>query len=297
MSALAFALRSGLLGRVDRGGAPGARCGYVSILGLDLVASWLLAFFGTCALGGVVGWVVARFSTFEHGVGIGLMLPGLVSLAFAARFAVEYHDFTRAPSRTLGRVVAVEARPVNASGSVTTPVAVVEFTDADGQRHRADSSGGSSWHPGDAVTIVYPPHAPWLARLGRPKELAGGAIAAMLFGVFPASAGAFFLASALAARRTLREAALSVPRRRLATLLTIAGNVTTMGGILYGGLASFPVETGLLYVFGLAALGLWIHVLGGLVAARDPRWTLGVGVVAVNFTAFSLALWWLAGDR
>jgi hypothetical protein len=267
----------------------------VSLFGLDLVASWLLAFFGTCAVGGLVGWLVARLSTSEHGLGVGLLLPGLVSLAFAARFAVEHHDFTHAPSRTHGRVVAVEARAVSASGNVTTPVAVVEFTDAGGQRRHTDSAGGSSWHAGDAVTVVYPPQAPWLARVGRPQELAGGAIAAMLFGVFPASAGTFFLASALVARRQPREPDLSVRRRRLATFLTIAGNVTTMGGILYGGLASFPVQLALLYVFGLAALGLWLHVLGGLVAARDPRWTLGAGVVAVNFTAFSLALWWLAG--
>ena len=97
----------------------------VLLFGLDLVASWLLAFFGSCAVGALLGWLVARFSTFEHGVGIGLLLPGLVSLAFAGRFAVEHHDFTHAPSRAHGRVIAVEARAVNDTGSVTTPVTSV----------------------------------------------------------------------------------------------------------------------------------------------------------------------------
>jgi hypothetical protein len=47
----------------------------------------------------------------------------------------------------------------------------------------------------------------------------------------------------------------------------------------------------LLLAFGLASLGLWLLVLDGVRMRRDPRWTFGIAVVALNFSVWSVALW------
>jgi hypothetical protein len=153
---------------------------------MDLVSSWVLAFFGTCAVGALVGWLVGRFSTFELGLGVGMALPGIVSLGYALTFLAEYRDFTQSRYRVPGTVVAVEDRPVNESGSITTPVAVVEY-EVDGERRRVDSGGGSGLAVEQAVVVVDDPHRP-PAKVARPDELRGAGVAAMLFGTFPASA-------------------------------------------------------------------------------------------------------------
>jgi hypothetical protein len=49
--------------------------------------------------------------------------------------------------------------------------------------------------------------------------------------------------------------------------------------------------------FGVVAIGLWIHVVHGALARRDVRWTLGVAVVAINFSAWVVALWFLTDPR
>ena len=36
--------------------------------------------------------------------------------------------------------------------------------------------------------------------------------------------------------------------------------------------------------FGAVSVGLWLHCADGVVMRRDLRWTLGIGVLAVNFS-------------
>ena len=43
--------------------------------------------------------------------------------------------------------------------------------------------------------------------------------------------------------------------------------------------------------FGVVTLGLWLHIANGIRLRADPRWTLGMGVVALNFSVWVLALW------
>jgi len=54
-------------------------------VGLDLASQWMLSFFAACLAGLVVGWLVARFASFEVGLGVGLLLPGLVRTGRRAR--------------------------------------------------------------------------------------------------------------------------------------------------------------------------------------------------------------------
>ncbi|MEO6025890.1 MAG: hypothetical protein ABIR79_03370 [Candidatus Binatia bacterium] len=79
------------------------------------------------AIGGIIGFLVAKLSTFVAGMGVGMIIPGLVSLAFTYAFVEGYRVFSYDAARTTGVVVAVEDRAANASGSVTSPVAIVEY--------------------------------------------------------------------------------------------------------------------------------------------------------------------------
>ena len=259
---------------------------------LDLVARWTLYFFGSCLVGGVVGFVVARLATFELGLGIGLLIPGLVSLSFTVAFFREYRDLSFNPRRTTGRVVAVEERAVDADGNVTTPVAVVEYRGPDGLVRRADTRGATSFRVDDTVVVVPRLGAPAGVAIGTAHEMQGGAIASMLFGTFPFSAGCFFLASGLVREISPKERRKRA-RRQERSYPTIAANVLMLAGILATPFFSDPVEHAILLGFGVVSVGLWVHVVQGLRLGADLRWTLGVGVVAVNFTAWVVALWLL----
>jgi hypothetical protein len=252
---------------------------------LDLAARWTLYFFASLAVGGVVGFLVAKLSTFELGMGVGLLIPGLVSLSFTFGFIQAYRDLSYDPQRRTGTVVAVEDRPVNASESITAPVAVVEYETRDGVRQRVDGPRSSSLREGDEVVVVPRPGSRRV-RIGRPHEMQGGAIASMLFGTFPFSAGVFFLVSALA-REGVR------PERAARSYLTIAANLLMFCGIVAIPFFSEPVEHAIMLGFGVVSLGRWVHVVEGVRARRDVRWTLGVGVVAVDFSAWVVALWFL----
>ena len=71
-------------------------------MGLDLASSWVISFFGACAVGGVVGFVLAKLFGFEFGLGVGLLVPGIVSLSFTLAFVTAYRDFRDNPSRASG---------------------------------------------------------------------------------------------------------------------------------------------------------------------------------------------------
>jgi hypothetical protein len=258
---------------------------------MDLVSSWTLAFFGTCLGGALVGFVVGKLTDFELGVGVGMLLPGIVSLTYLWTFATEYLDFRDNPSRADGVVVAVEDRPV-AGG--TTPVAIVEFTAHDGAVHRAKSKAASGLNPDERVTVVYPPNDPSRAKVGRTSDLLGGTVASMLFGTFPTSAGLFYIlgwiGDHLPPRKRTRD---ETERAGKASRLTIAGNLLLFFGLLGGGLFVDDVQDQIMAAFGIVSLGLWIHAFDGVHRGRDPRWTLGMAVLAVNFSAWVVALWLL----
>lgn len=141
---------------------------------LDLVTRWLLSFFGSLALGGIIGFLVAKLSTFEAGMGVGLIVPGLVSLSFTYAFVEGYRVLSCDAARTRGVVVAVEDRAANASGSVTSPVAIVEYETRDGVRQRVDGPRASSLQVDDEVVVVPRPAAPRMPRIGRPHDMQAG---------------------------------------------------------------------------------------------------------------------------
>lgn len=250
---------------------------------MDLVAAWTLSFFGACAVGGVLGWLIGRFSTFELGMGVGLLVPGLVSLWFTARFAVDYREFTRSPSRAVGTVVEIVDAPANASGSFTTPVAIVEYADGSGEKRRARSGGGSGLHVDDTVTVVH-------GRVARVDELRNGGAVSMLFGTFPFSVGLFFLFSWVYERAYGENPDRTRVERSPSPFVNIYGNLVLVTGILWGAFRHASVLQSIREGFGLVALGLWIHCVNGVVARGDPRWSLGMGVLALNFTAWVVAV-------
>jgi hypothetical protein len=263
---------------------------------LDLVTRWTLYFFGSLAVGGGVGFLVAKLATFELGMGVGLLIPGLVSLSFTYALVEAYRELSYDRARMIGTVVAVEDRPANASGSITSPVAIVEYAAADGVKRRVDGPRSSSLKVDDEVVVVPHPGAPGGVHMGRPHELRGGAIASMLFGTFPFSAGVFFLVSALARERTPREEQERIAKQER-SYLTIAANLLMFCGILATPLFAEPVEHAIMLAFAVVALGLWLHVVQGVRMHADVRWTLGIGVVAINFSAWVVALWFLTDPR
>jgi hypothetical protein len=220
------------------------------------------------------------------------VLPGIVSLGFTLAFVGAYRELAYDPLRTTGAVVAIEDRPVNASGSITSPVAIVEYATADGVRRRVDGPRASGLRVDDAVVVVPHPGASGGLHIGRPRDMEGGAIASLLFGTFPFSAGIFFLVSAFARTPTARrENAATAAQER--SYLTVAANLLMVAGIVAIRFFSGPVEHQIMLGFGIVSLGLWLHVLQGARVGQDPRWTVGLGVIAVNFSAWVVALWFL----
>lgn len=262
-------------------------------MGLDLASSWVLWFFGACAAGGALGFVLGKLLGFEFGLGVGLLVPGVVSLSFTLAFVTEYRDFRDDPSRAVGRVVAVEDRAANESGDITTPVAVVEFTASDGAQYSAESRGGSGLRADDEVTVVYEASDPRRAKVGQPGELFGGAIASMLFGTFPTSAAIFFLVGWLDDKRRRVPTRREAERASEPTQLTPIANLSMVAGLLGAGFWPGSVMEQILVAFGAVSVGLWLHCADGVVMRRDLRWTLGIGVLALNFSAWVLALWLL----
>lgn len=276
---------------------------------MDPVSTALLAFFGSLLVGGLVGWVVGRFSAFELGLGVGLILPGAVALSFAVSCLQQYREFAAPhPNKVVGEVIEIENRPVNASGSIRQPVPVVRFTAADRSSHTVRGPGSSGLKVGEQVAVLYDLGNPDRVRVAQPSQLRGAAIALMLFGTFPSSVGLWFVHSYVEGRRrgrdrrgapdelALLEKELERPRWRTKLLepLTIFFNLILLGGILWTGLAPGELEETLTVGFGLVSAGLWGHGIRGLF---DPEasasWCFGILVLALNFSVWVVALWLL----
>lgn len=259
-------------------------------MSLDLVARWTLWFFASCFAGMGIGFLVGKLSRFEIGLGVGLLIIGVTSLSFTPRFALEYRDLTTSPWRADGTVVAIEDRAANAAGDITTPVAIVEFV-VDGTSWRAESLGGTSLHAGDTTSVVYADGDPRRARFGSPREMLGGVIASLLFGTFPLSAGLYFgITSALPQRRP-DDRALARAENQELSYATWLANLLLLGGITSVLVTQGSVMQQILIAFGVSTLGLWLHVAQGIRMRADPAWTLGIGVIALNFSVWVAVLW------
>jgi len=259
-------------------------------MGLDLAATWMLSFFGACFAGMAVGFVVGKLSRFEIGLGVGLLLAGVTSLSFTPRFALEYRALTTSPWRSEGTVVAIEPRPVNEAGDVTTPVAVVEF-EANGVIHRAESRGGTALDVGDRVAVAWPDGDPRHATFGHPRDSLGGVIASLLFGCFPFTAALFFLITAALPERAPDRRTAVRAQRQERSYATWLANLLMFAGMTSPFVTRGEVLDQIVIAFGVVTLGLWLHIANGIRLRADPRWTLGMGVVALNFSVWVLALW------
>ena len=139
----------------------------------------------------------------------------------------------------------------------------------------------------------------WRAAPASPEaaDLRGGAIAFFLFGTFPFSLGAFFLAKqSLPERAPMREE--HAPRgwgpRRIAI---VALNLMLVAGIVWPVFNAESVARGLMQGFGVIAAAILLHGVRGLF---DPRaslvWCLGMLVLGANFASWVVALHLLIGQ-
>jgi hypothetical protein len=160
---------------------------------------------------------------------------------------------------------------------------------------RTALKSGSGLDVDEEVTVVYDARNPARAKVAQPDQLFGGAIASMLFGTFPTSAGLFFLLGWLADKWPRVLTSEQAERAQRSSWLTTLAYVVIFAGIVGAGFWPGSVFEQLVAAFGATSLGLWMYVVDGVTRRRDPKWTLGVGVLAINFSAWVLALWLLAG--
>ena len=270
---------------------------------MDSVGAALLWFFGALFGAALLGALIGRFTSFAVGMSIGLLLPGALSATYAVQFFRDHQTFSApAPNKVMGDVIAIEDRPLNKSGSITQPTPVIRYTTHEKTVHTIRGPGAASYKVGEQVTVLYDLENPERVRVADIGELKGAAIAFMLFGTFPLSAGLFFLYSAvsevLAARVPTRPprvpASLTISpfRRRLLRELDWGFNLAMLGGILWVGLAPVEIERAFMLGFGIVAGGTLGHAIKGLWdPAVGAQWSLGMFVIGANFGAFAAALW------
>jgi hypothetical protein len=266
---------------------------------VDLTTLGMLAFFGAGLAGIALGFLVGWLTVFELGLGIGLLLPGVVGLGFAARCLGEYREFT-APGalRAAGEVIEVRDEAVTAGGGVTRPVPIVRFTARDGGEHTVRGPASGAMKAGDRVTVLYAAGDPSRARAAKVSELRGGAIAFMLFGTFPMTVGLWFGIGGLIDRvrppRRLIGGPPAPGRRRWPVILAL--NLLLVAGIVLPGVLPGELPRAMALGFGVVALAMAGHAVRGLLdPATSLRWAFGMLVLAVNFSAWAWALWLLTG--
>lgn len=273
---------------------------------MDSVSSAFLWFFGALFGGALLGALIGRFTSFAVGMAVGLLIPGILGVTYAVQFFVAHKAFSApAPNKVMGEVIAIEDRPINESGSITQPTPVIRYLTREKTVHTVHGPGAASYKVGEHVTVLYDPDNPERVRIADVKELKGAAIAFMLFGTFPLSAGLFFLYSAVAEVLEKRipqhppriPASLTISpfRRRLLRELNWGFNLAMLGGILWIGYAPTEIERAFMMGFAIVACGTLGHAIKGLWdPAVGAQWSLGMFVIAANFGAFAVALWLLA---
>jgi len=267
---------------------------------MDLVTSAQLWYFGALFAGLALGALVGRFSHFERGLGVGLLLPGLVAAWFGWLCVEAYQAFEEGGANAVaGEVIAVEDEPANASGSITRPVPRIRYTAPDQSVHEIRGPASSGFDKGEAVVVLHEPADPERSRVGQPPELRGAAIAMMLFGTFPLTLGIFFLYGSLFGTRDERRLAaraeasegLSPLRSRLLRDGTAAFYFAMLAAILWIAFGTGELEGRFVLGFGGMALALAGYALRALFdPALDTVWVLGVLVLSINFGVWAYAL-------
>jgi len=277
---------------------------------VDLLSVAFLAIFGAAAVGGVIGFLVARVSRFEIGLGVGLLIFGAVAFYFSVRCLIEYRAFAYAgPNALWGEVIAIEDRAVNESGSITTPVPIVRFTTPDDKTYTVSGPSGGSAKVGSHVNVVLDRAHPERSRIGEIGEFRGGAIAMMLFGTFPSSFGLWMLfayrgrtcdsvGARARDRRVERSRERSNARRASGDyrnrIVVNALGCGMVGAILWIGVSGADLLQRFAEGFGAVALLMTGYALWGATAGRaGTTWSLGMLVLAVNFGVWALALYLL----
>lgn len=284
---------------------------------MDITSLGILSMFGAAAVGGVVGFIVARFSRFEIGLAVALIICGGVTLFFAAKCFLDYRAFTTAGADAVwGEVIQIVDKPGNESGSITSPAPIVRFTAPDGAVHTIEGPTASGAVVGQSVWVLVDRTHPERSRMGQVDQLRGAAIAFMLFGTFPMSFAVMLLAWVVDARRAELQPKAATPRARGGAAAVRAGIPPKHGAgkasrswvlgakIVYAALfasivwIAVPGED-LLIRFGQGFAGLAISLLalallGWRVGPGGLSWVVAVSMLALNFGMWSFALYLLS---
>jgi hypothetical protein len=248
---------------------------------------WAGVFVGLAA-GGLAGWL----GGFMWGVGVGALVIGMGGMAGAGWLG--WHRWQSLAGSEVARGVLVDRVVEESTGDASTVAPVVRFQARDGRTYEVKGLGGSqaTVAAGDAVTVRYPADDPSHAVIADFQNEWGGVWGLGLFGVVPAMMGAFFLASALGARRgRVPEARAPSPRReRRVGRLTVAGNVVLLGAF-GAGLVPEGTATAIGVIFiGLAA-GCGLHAAAAVLHPQAGWQGVAILVlIGVTFLLFGVGV-------
>lgn len=284
---------------------------------MDIISVATLSMFGAAAVGGIVGFLVGRFTQFEIGLMVGLAIFASVTLYYSGRCYLDYREFTHAGSNAVwGEVIEIIDKPSNESGSITSPAPIVRFTTAEGVTHTIEGPTAGSAKVGEHVTVLVDRTSPANSRIGQIDQLRGGAIAFMLFGTFPMSFIVVLLAGLVDATRAAdaRKPPVRGKRRRLAsrglpaadgatgtrdptpaptyTRWTMLFVVAMTASISLIALPGADLVVRFSQGFGAIAGSLVVYALVG--AGIGLTWVVGLLMLALNFGVWSFALYLLS---
>jgi hypothetical protein len=276
--------------------------------------------FGAAVGGGLLGWLVGRFTRFEIGLVTGLTIFGGVTMWFAMGCYQEYRAFSRAgPNGLWGEVIKIENVPV---GGGAQEVPVVRFTAPDNTVYTVNGPRASGARAGDSVNIIFDPSNPEQSRIGDVTQFRGCAIAMLLFGTFPLSFAVFLAYSVIVDRDTpshrhgasqqwstrakrakdqRREGgakqAAPKPQRpaRFSQRTVVAVNAAFIaalaGALFWMTVSTSEVEVLFVYGFGAIAFVIFLYAIATLVLGRvSSSAAVGMVMLALNFAVWAWAL-------
>lgn len=258
--------------------------------GMALDSLIQIYFFVSIAIGAALGALCGRFTRFEFGLAVGLLIPGLVTAWMLLRLWQDYQAFT-SPSSALvaGRVIAIEDIPV-AGG--TQPAPRVVFTPPGEAPREVLGPRAGAFAVGDRVQVLLDTRNMGGARVANPRHLRGAFLGFLLFDTFLLSIGGYMLAASLQAapdretamRRDKRARSLPAARRRLLDGCRHALFVTMFCAVLWIALGSGAPWFRFVQGFGGVAVALLGYALSAVADPRVDRLAaLGLGVLALNF--------------